>query len=214
VVFSVLEGILLKPLPYPHSQELVGVSHAALGLGIKELPGAPSNYFIYRDQNQTFQEIGMYTADSASVTGPTEPEQVRVGKLTDGLIPTLGIPPALGRGFNRQDDLPGSPDTVVLMYAYWQRKFGGRKDVLGKTIQIGQPCAACRAWRKTATWAERSRYQKATEGRSRYQAMPPTAPAPRLSRITPHPTAIWTPTTAYIRPTGSGFRLMMRKSTM
>jgi predicted permease len=136
VVFSVLEGILLKPLPYPHSEQLIGISHAAPGIGVNSLPGAPSNYFIYRDQNQTFQEIGMYTADSASVTGPTEPEQVRVGKLTDGLIPTLGIPPALGRGFNRQDDLPGSPDTVVLMYAYWQRKFGGDRSVVGQTLKV------------------------------------------------------------------------------
>src|SRR3954447_7152792 len=61
VVFSVLEGILLKPLAYPHSEQLVGISHAAPGIGVASLPGAPSNYFIYRDQNQTFQEIGMYT---------------------------------------------------------------------------------------------------------------------------------------------------------
>jgi predicted permease len=136
VVFSVLEGILLKPLPYPHSEQLVGISHAAPGIGVNSLPGAPSNYFIYRDQNQTFQEIGMYTADSASVTGVAQPEQVRVQKVTDGLIPMLGIPPALGRGFNRQDDLPGSPDTVVLMYAYWQRKFGGDRNVVGQTLKV------------------------------------------------------------------------------
>jgi predicted permease len=140
VVFSVLEGILLKPLPYPHSEQLVDISHAAPGLGVTALPGAPSNYFIYRDQSQTFQEIGMYTADSASVTGLVEPEQVRVQKVTDGLIPMLGISPALGRAFNRQDDLPGGPDTVVLMYAYWQRKFGGDRNVVGQTLKVdGKP---------------------------------------------------------------------------
>src|SRR5690348_17977375 len=77
VVFSVLEGILLKPLPYPHSEQLVALSHSAVGLNIKELPGAPSNYFIYREQNRTFQDVGMMTQDSVSVTGMGEPEQVR-----------------------------------------------------------------------------------------------------------------------------------------
>ena len=136
VVFSVLEGILLKPLAYPHSEQLVGISHAAPGIGITSLPGAPSNYFIYRDQNQTFQEVAMSAPDSASVTGLAEPEQVRVERVTDGWISTLGIQPALGRWFNRQDDLPGSPETVVLMYSYWQRKFGGNENVLGQTLKI------------------------------------------------------------------------------
>ena len=140
VVFSVLEGILLKPLPYPHSEQLVGISHAAPGLNIKTLPGAPSNYFIYREQSQTLQEIGMFAGDSASVTGLAEPEQVRTQKVTDGLVPMLGIPPMLGRSFSRQDDLPGNPDTVILMYAYWQRKFGGDRGVVGRTLKVdGKP---------------------------------------------------------------------------
>jgi predicted permease len=136
VVFSVLEGILLKPLPYPHSEQLVGISHAAPGIGITSLPGAPSNYFIYRDQNQTFQEVAMSAPDSASVTGMAEPEQVRVERVTDRWLPTLGVQPVLGRGFSRQDDLPGNPETVVLMYSYWQRKFGGNANVLGQTLKI------------------------------------------------------------------------------
>jgi predicted permease len=136
VVFSVLEGILLKPLPYPHSEQLVGVAHSAPGIGIKELPGAPSNYFIYRDQNRSFQEIGMITNDSVNVTGVAEPEQARVVKVTDGLLPTLGVAPKVGRGFTRQDDLPGNPETVILMYGYWQRKFGGNEGVLRQTVKL------------------------------------------------------------------------------
>ena len=69
VVFSVLEGVLLKPLPYPHAEELVGVWHSAPGLNITELIAAPSNYFIYREQNHTFQDIGLYNEDSVSITG-------------------------------------------------------------------------------------------------------------------------------------------------
>ncbi|HMC31168.1 MAG TPA: ABC transporter permease [Candidatus Angelobacter sp.] len=140
VVFSVLEGILLKPLPYPHSEELIGLSHAAPGINIKELPGAPSNYFIYRDQNQSFQDIGMMTQDSASVTGVGEPEQVRTMRVTDGIVPILGMAPTLGRGFTRQDDSPNSPLTVMLMYGYWQRKFGGDRGIVGQTLKVdGKP---------------------------------------------------------------------------
>src|SRR5215470_9572421 len=69
VVFSVLEGVMLKPLPYPHAEELVGVWHTAPGINMKEVNMAPSNYFIYREQGQTFQDIGIYQDFSVSVTG-------------------------------------------------------------------------------------------------------------------------------------------------
>ncbi|MGE5324886.1 MAG: ABC transporter permease [Actinomycetota bacterium] len=136
VVFSVIEGILLKPLPYPNSQQLVIVNQTAPGVNAKELPGSPSTYFVYRDQSRTFQDIGLITGDSVSVTGVAEPEQVRAQRVTDGLLPVLGVAPALGRGFTRQDDSPGNPKTAILLYGYWQRKFGGNRSVLGQTIKI------------------------------------------------------------------------------
>src|SRR5579862_2831158 len=64
VVFSVLEGVLLKPLPYPHAEELVGVWHTAPGINIANLNMAPSHYFIYREQGHSFQDIGLYQEDS------------------------------------------------------------------------------------------------------------------------------------------------------
>ncbi len=140
VVFSLLEGILLKPLPYPHPDELVVITQAAPRVSAREMPGAPSTYFIYRDQNHTLQDIGMMTVDSVSVTGRAEPEQVRAIKVTDGLLGILGASPMLGRGLVREDDLPGHAETVVLMYGYWQRKFGGDTGVVGQTIDVdGRP---------------------------------------------------------------------------
>ena len=136
VVFSVLEGILLKPLPYPKSQQLVVVQQTAPGINIKEVPGSPSTYFVFRDQNRSFQDLGMITGDSVSVTGVAEPEQLRAQRVTDGLLPVLGVSPAIGRGFTRQDDSPGNPMTAILMYGYWQRKFGGNRAILGQTIKI------------------------------------------------------------------------------
>src|SRR5947207_9155040 len=136
LVFSVLEGVLLKPLPYPKPDELVGVWHTAAGLNIDNLNMSPSDYFIYREQGQTFQDIGLYQGDTDSITGTAEPEQVEALDVTDATLPLLGIPPMLGRTFTKQDDLPGAPDTVILSYGYWQRKFGSDPGVVGKTIQV------------------------------------------------------------------------------
>src|SRR5438552_423371 len=76
-IFSVVDGVLLKPLPYPHPEELVEVSHAAPGLGMKDLGVAPSTYFIYREQSHAFEDIGIYQGDSVNVTSLAEPERVR-----------------------------------------------------------------------------------------------------------------------------------------
>jgi predicted permease len=134
VVFSVLEGVLLKPLPYPRSEELVGVWHNAPGLKINDLNMAPSNYVIYREQGKTLQDIGLYQSDSVSVTGVAEPEQVPALNVSDATLPLLGIPPLLGRTFTREDDSFGAPKTVVLTYGYWRHKFGGDPSALGKTL--------------------------------------------------------------------------------
>ncbi|HEX4606345.1 MAG TPA: ABC transporter permease [Candidatus Angelobacter sp.] len=140
VVFSVLEGILLKPLPYPDSERLVSVAEAVPKVGFKELPGGPCTYFIFREQNTSFQDVGMMRSDPVSVTGIAEPEQVRGMRVTDAILPLLGATPALGRAFTHQDDSPGAADTAMLMYGYWQRKFGGKRDVEGKTITVdGKP---------------------------------------------------------------------------
>src|SRR6266851_5264143 len=136
VVFSVLEGVLLKPLPYPKPEELIGVWLTAPGIQLKDFELSPSDYFIFRDQNRTLQDIGLYAGDSVSVTGVAEPEQVSALRVTDGTLPLLGIPPLLGRTFTKQDDSPGAPETVMLTYGYWRRKFGGDASVVGRNIIV------------------------------------------------------------------------------
>src|SRR3954454_19502253 len=116
VIFSVLEGVLLKPLPYPHPEQLIGVWHTAPGIGMQELNMAPFLYFIYREQSTTLQDVGAYSGDSLSVTGTGEPEHVRGLDVTDGTLPMLGVSPVVGRLFNRKDDTAGSPETVLLSY--------------------------------------------------------------------------------------------------
>ena len=135
-IFSVIEGVLLRPLPYPHPEQLVGLTLTAPGINIKELTNSPSVYFTFREQNRSFQDVGLYTSDSVSVTGISEPEQVPSLLVTDAVIPILGIPPAFGRSFTRKDVLPASPDTAILMDGYWHRKFSGDRSIIGRRILI------------------------------------------------------------------------------
>jgi len=139
-IFSVIEGVLLKPLPYPHPEELIGVWHNAKGLHMSDVNIAPFLYFTYREQGRTLKDIGIWDTGSVSVTGLAEPEQVDELQVTDGTLPLLGIPPALGRWFSRQDDTPGQPRTVMLMYGYWQARFGGERSVIGRRLLVdGSP---------------------------------------------------------------------------
>jgi putative ABC transport system permease protein len=135
-IFSVIEAVLLKPLPYPHPEELIGVWHTAPGVNIALLNASPSMYFIYREQGQTFQDVGLWDSGSASVTGVAEPEQVPVLNVTDGILPMLGIQPANGRWFSRADDSPQGAETAMLTYGYWQGRFGGDPSVIGRRIMV------------------------------------------------------------------------------
>jgi predicted permease len=136
VIFSVVEGVLLKPLPYPHSEQLIGVWHTAPGINIKELNMCPSIYFIDREQSTTLQDIGAYNGDAFNVTGAGVPEHVRGLDVTDGTLTLLGVQLAAGRLFTRSDDSPGAPQTVLLSYSYWQQKFGGASSVIGQPITL------------------------------------------------------------------------------
>ena len=135
-IFSVINGVLLEPLPYPEPDRLVGVWHTAPGVGLKEVNASPSTYFTYREESRTFRDIGLWRGQSVTVTGLAEPEHVESLGVTDGLLPILGVPPVRGRWFTRKDDSPDTPETVMLSYGYWQRRFGGADSAIGRRILI------------------------------------------------------------------------------
>lgn len=137
-IFSVVNGVLLKPLPYHDADRLVQVSHVAPNLGGtgQNLPLSDALYFIYRDDNRVFDEIGLITDGDATITGGSSPERVRSLTVTDGTLALLGAQPTLGRRFTADDDLAGAPPTVMLSYAYWQRRFGGDRQVLEQMLPI------------------------------------------------------------------------------
>ena len=135
-VFSVVNGVLIKPLPYPNASELVGVWYSAPGVNIPKLNVSPTMHFTYREESQTFREFGEWANGDVTITGQAEPEQVRSIRVTDGTLQALGVAPAFGRWFSKEDDTPGSPDTVMLMPGYWHRRFGGDQSVIGQTLTI------------------------------------------------------------------------------
>jgi putative ABC transport system permease protein len=137
-IFSVVNAVLIKPLPYPQADALVGVWHVAPGItgSTGSMNCSPAMYFTYREENRSFQEFGLWAAGGASVTGVGEPEEVRALNVTAGTLDALGIPPLLGRWFSRADDTPGSAGTVILTYGYWQKRFGGDPSVVGRTVNL------------------------------------------------------------------------------
>jgi predicted permease len=135
-IFSVLNGVLLRSLPYPRPDRLVGVWHTAPGLNIKKLNAAPFTYFLYREEGRSFQDIGLWRTESVSVTGIGEPQELDSLFVTERTLPALGVQPILGRGFTVQDDSPSGPETVILTYGYWQRRFGGEAGAIGQRILV------------------------------------------------------------------------------
>ncbi len=138
-IFGVVDSILIRPLPYPHAEALMGVWQTAPGLPPPfsgALSCSPSMYFTYSQENRTFQQFGLWSSNGAGVTGIAEPEVAKTLLATYGLLDAVGIPPLMGRWFSQADDTPGSPGTVILTYGYWQRRFAGDKSILGRNLTI------------------------------------------------------------------------------
>ena len=137
-IFSVVNGVLIRPLPYPQPEALVGVFNSAVfqGQAMDNLPLSLAMYGAYEKGAQTFQEFGVWTPGAATVTGIGEPEQIATVTMTHGVLPALGVRPFLGRWFSQGDDARGAAETVLLSYGYWQRRFGGDGRVLGLVVLI------------------------------------------------------------------------------
>lgn len=140
-MFSVVNSILLRPLPYPNPDQLVAIQQLASGAaGLASFADglllSPSMCFTYADHNRTFRSIGVWTTDTANVTGIAEPEQVRVAVVSDGVLRAFQVSPALGRWLSPSDQLPNGAKAVMLSYGYWQRRFARDRSVIGRTIRI------------------------------------------------------------------------------
>jgi len=135
-IFSVVYGVLLKPLPFHEPERLVGLYHRGPGVNLPVMNQGPATYFTYLDNQRSFEGIGAWDRQEVSITGRGEPERVEALAVTDDTLPLLRVQPLLGRLFRKEDDRPGSPMRVILTYGYWQRKFGGAENIIGQLLDI------------------------------------------------------------------------------
>ena len=136
-IFGVVDGVLIKPLSYPNAGELVSIRQVAPGLNVSELRLSATQYFTYREEGRVFQQIGLYGDGGRTITGVGEPEQARALFVTYDVLQALGVKPQLGRIFTEADSTPGAAPyapVIVLTHAYWQRRFGGDRSVIGRRL--------------------------------------------------------------------------------
>jgi predicted permease len=138
-IFSVVDGVLLRPLPYPHPDRLV-VIQESLPPQLPEFPVSPHHYFEWTKQVTSFERLAAMHQGSYNLTGAGEPIRVSAARVTSSAFSTFGAVPVLGRDFSPAEDLPGNDDVVVLSHGFWCRQFGGRADILERTIGLdGRP---------------------------------------------------------------------------
>jgi putative ABC transport system permease protein len=138
--FSVINAVLLRPLPFADPARVMLIRERKLPQ-FPEFSVAPGHYLAWRDQATAFDAIAALGSQLVNLdTGATDPDRVRADRVTANLFPLLGIAPILGRGFTTADDQEGAPRVATLAYGAWQRRFGGRTDVVGRAIRIdGEP---------------------------------------------------------------------------
>jgi putative ABC transport system permease protein len=137
-IFSVVYGVLLRPLPFHEPERLVTVrQHAPHGAGTNH---GPATYLTYRESQNAFEAIGAWDPTEVSITGSGNPERVQGLLVSAATLPLLRVQPIVGRIFGAEDDTPGQPLRVVLTHGYWQRRFGGAEKVVGQSLVIdGKP---------------------------------------------------------------------------
>lgn len=133
-IFAVVNGVVLRSLPYPDADRLVVVGHRA-NSGGRGMPDG--GYLYYAERATTLDRLAAYIESSATVTGTGEPLEIGIVTATPSLFATLGVTPFIGRGFTPEDAEPGAPPVAVVSHGYWQRVLGGDRDAIGKPILEG-----------------------------------------------------------------------------
>ncbi len=137
-MFSVVNGVLLRPLPYPEPDGLVRVHEVVPQYG--RFSVAPGTFLDWRQQSTVFESLAAYSGNSVTFTGGDGPERLPTAAVSAELFDVLRVKPALGRAFTREEDAPGAAGVVVLSHGGWQRRFGSDPSVLGRSITLsGRP---------------------------------------------------------------------------
>src|SRR5262245_17298970 len=124
VMFSVVNSVLLRPLPYADAERIVAVWEDATAVGFPKNTPAPANFLDWQSQNTVFSRMSALASTTAIITGG-EPEEVMAQRVTADFFPILEVSPQIGRPILAEDDTPESARVVVISHSLWQRRFGG-----------------------------------------------------------------------------------------
>ncbi len=134
-IFSLVHATLLRPLPFEDPSRLLALHEGVPGLGYPKMGFSPPDLAIFAREQKSFSAIGWFKNEPVNVSGHGQPERVIAARVSSSLFPLLRARPALGRTFTEEEDAPGH-NVVLLNYGFWQRRYGGARNVLGQTIEI------------------------------------------------------------------------------
>jgi putative ABC transport system permease protein len=135
-IFSVIDGVLLRPLPYKNPEQLIAITTANLDKSIRGLAVSFTKLTLIKQQSRTLQSTGAFIATSSSLTTRGTPEQINAVLSTRDLFNVLDVSPAEGRGFLPEEDQPGGADVAILSDGFWHSHFGGDPSIVGRTIPL------------------------------------------------------------------------------
>jgi putative ABC transport system permease protein len=137
-IFSVVNGVLLSPLPYANSDRLVmlWLTNPSLQLGVDNIPPSAAYFADWRDQAQVFESVSALDSISFNLTGAGEPEQIICARVSSSFFQLLAVWPEMGRAFSTEEDEPGNNRVVIVSHGLWQRRFGRDPDILGKPVTL------------------------------------------------------------------------------
>ena len=136
-IFSVLNGVLLEPLPYPHSNELIYITSQFPTLGFDQFPVDAAEYLEFRERNRSFSDVGAYFTNAVNIGAVGQPPaRLNSGIATASLFHTLGVTPRLGRAFTEEETLPNAAPVAILSSELWQSAFAGDPAIIGKQVDV------------------------------------------------------------------------------
>jgi putative ABC transport system permease protein len=135
-IFSIINAIVFKPLPFDDLDRIVAVWEKAPGPGAERNQASVANYLDWREQSNSFENLAIYMLWSANLGGIDPPERVRGYQVSPNLLDAVGVKIALGRNFLPDEDQPGNDNVVILTHGLWQRSFGGDPNVVGRTANV------------------------------------------------------------------------------
>ncbi|HEY6212845.1 MAG TPA: ABC transporter permease, partial [Vicinamibacterales bacterium] len=159
-IFSVVDAVLLQPMPFPNPDRLVQMG--LIGRNKGEFPLPDTDFIEWRERNRTADAVAAYSEQPINISGDGQPERIPGAVVTDQFFRILGIAPERGRVFQDGDDRPGAQKVAVISHRFWQRRFNGRADIVGQTAVLGgqphtivgvMPPTFAFPWHDTDVWA-------------------------------------------------------------